>query len=62
MIEIFINQVNHQVKKRRRAAAGDNVAFVNNHVAFLKRDPRKSVPEFIRENPVGGGAFPIQDS
>src|SRR6266404_1052992 len=60
MAEVFLNQVDHQIEERGCPAASNNVALVDNHVAFLQVNSRKSPFEFVREKPMSRRPFSVQ--
>jgi hypothetical protein len=45
MAKVFLEQVDHQIEERNCATAGNDVAFVNNHVTFLEVNTREPAPE-----------------
>src|SRR6516165_6561560 len=60
--EIFFNQVNDQVQVRRNSAAGNDIAFVNNHLLLPEVNTRESSPELIGEKPMGSCSLSVQES
>src|SRR5215468_5835039 len=60
--EIFFNQVNDQVQVRCHGTAGNDIAFINNHLLLSELNARESSLKLIGKKPMRGCSLPVQES